>query len=417
MDIPLLLAEKIAASAGIGLLIGLEREWAHKEAGARSFAIVTLLGTLAWLIAPAVAYVEIGVVITIIVLVNSYTISKGQPLEITTSLALAITNVLGILVGMGAFFLAFTSAIVVAALLSWKTELVGFSSKLTESEIRGTLLLAFVSAVIYPLLPDAYIDPWRLVNPHSIWLTVVIVSGLSFLNYILLRQFGARGIRYSAILGGLINSAAMSALLGNELKNDPDTAPLAPSNFLLSDLAMIVRDSILVALFSLPINLAGSWDVLIVLGTMVLVAALVAVLSILRAEKKQQEAPQKPPLKSPLSLRSVLTFALLFLTLTVVSGAGQKFFGAIGFLAVVIIGALASAASSAVLVGGHIQQLGPGLAAVAMYCATLVGLTENIVIFYTVTRNQTISLRLALYTFPIVLAGALMLALVLLLGF
>jgi hypothetical protein len=42
MDLPFLLAVKVAASASIGILIGLERTWAHKEAGVRSFAIATL---------------------------------------------------------------------------------------------------------------------------------------------------------------------------------------------------------------------------------------------------------------------------------------------------------------------------------------------------------------------------------------
>lgn len=42
MEPHFLLAEKIAASAGIGLLIGLERGWAHKDVGVRSFAIAAL---------------------------------------------------------------------------------------------------------------------------------------------------------------------------------------------------------------------------------------------------------------------------------------------------------------------------------------------------------------------------------------
>jgi hypothetical protein len=57
MDVPLLLAEKVVVSAGIGLMIGLEREWAHKEAGTRSFSFAALLGTLAWLVAPALAFI------------------------------------------------------------------------------------------------------------------------------------------------------------------------------------------------------------------------------------------------------------------------------------------------------------------------------------------------------------------------
>ncbi len=416
MEVPLLLTEKIVASAGIGLLIGLEREWAHKEAGVRSFTIAALLGTLSWLVAPTIAAVEVGVVVIIIIFVNLFSLLKNHPLEITTSLALAAANVLGLLVGMGAFFLAFTCAIIVAALLSWKSELVAFTSKLTVSEIRGTLLLGFVTAVVYPLLPNGPVDPWQLVNPRSVWLTVIIVSGLSFINYVLLRQLGTRGMRYSALLGGLVNSAAMSALLGKELIQDPETATTVVSNFLLSDMAMIVRDGVLVVIFSWPLGLQISIVPVMVLFTMVLAAGATALLVILRSEKKPQQAPQKPPLHSPLSLSAVLTFGLLFLSLTVVSGVGQKFFGAAGFVAVVVVGALASTAASAVLVGGHLHLLGAGPAALTLFFATLLGLVENVVIFFVVTRDRTRSVRLALLSSPIVLVGALALMLALLLG-
>jgi uncharacterized membrane protein (DUF4010 family) len=418
MDPRFLLAEKVAASAGIGLLIGLEREWAHKDVGVRSFTIAALLGTLAWLVSPTFALVEVGVVGVIIVLVNVYSLWNKHPLEITTSLALAGTNVLGVLIGNGFFFLAFACAIVVAALLSWKTELVTFTSKLTVAEIRGTLLMAFISAIIYPLLPQGYIDPWRLVNPRSIWFTVIVVSALSFLNYVLLRQYGMKGMRYSAILGGLVNSAAVSILLGQQLKGNPEAAETVPSNFLLADLAMILRNGALVAIFSWAAGPEASIATLLVLGPMMLISALLALFSLLRAAKKNQQTSQPFPLRSPLDLRSVLRFGVLFFSLTVLSGVGELFFGAVGFLLVVVVGALASAASSAVLVGTHVSGhlIAPGTAVMALFFASVVGLVENVVIVYTVTRNRAIGVHLSLLTLPIILAGGLALALTLLFG-
>src|SRR5579884_1011613 len=258
MDISVLLALKVAASTGIGLLIGLEREWAHKEAGVRSFTIAALLGTLAWQVAPILAFVQLSVVLTIIILVNVDAVHKERDLEITTSLALAATNVLGIVVGAGSFFLAFTCAIVIAALLSWKTEFLSFTRSLTIAEIRGTLLLIFIAAVVYPLLPDYPIDPWHILTPRSVWLTVVLVSAVSFINYVLLRQFGERGKRYSALLGGLVNSAAMMILLGQEVREnqeeheDEEEEREVLVNSLLADTAMILRNWGLVALFALP---------------------------------------------------------------------------------------------------------------------------------------------------------------------
>ena len=434
MDALLLLAAKVAASACIGMLIGLERSWAHKEAGVRSFAIATLLGTLSWLVSPTLAYVQVGIVLVVLILVNVYAMRNEQPPEITTSLALAAANVLGIVIGMGNFFLAFTSALVVTALLAWKTELITFISKLTVAEIRSTILFGFITGVIYPLLPDRFIDPWQVLNPRSVWLTVVIVSGLSFVNYVLLRQFGTRGIRYSAILGGLVNSAATVALLGQEVRDDATAVAEAPTDVVLSDLAMILRNCALVVIFSFPQGIRASMSTVIVLVPMMLAAGIVALFDLLggrRSKQKpshhleqeapqqfEQEAPQKRRLESPLELRSVLGFSMLFLSLTVISGLANRLFGTIGFLVIVVVGAVASAASSSVLVG---QQLSRGHvagspAAIAMFLATLVGLLENVVIFWIVTRMPGPSLRLLLLTAPIVLAGILVVVLVTIFG-
>ena len=434
MDTLLLLAAKVAGSACIGMLIGLERTWAHKEAGVRSFAIATLLGTLSWLVTPTLAYVQVGIVLLVLILVNIYALWNERSVEITTSLALATANVLGIVIGMGNFFLAFASALMVTALLAWKTELVTFSSKLTVAEIRSTILFGFIAGVVYPLLPDRFIDPWNVLNPRSVWLTVVIVSGLSFVNYVLLRQFGTRGIRYSAILGGLVNSAATVALLGQEVRDDATAVAEAPTDVVLSDLAMILRNCALVVIFSFPQGIRASMSTVIVLVPMMLAAGIVALFDLLggrRSKQKpshhleqeapqqfEQEAPQKRRLESPLELRSVLGFSMLFLSLTVISGLANRLFGTIGFLVIVVVGAVASAASSSVLVG---QQLSRGYvagspAAIAMFLATLVGLLENVVIFWIVTRMPGPSLRLLLLTAPIVLAGILVVVLVTIFG-
>jgi len=71
-----------------------------------------------------------------------------------------------------------------------------------------------------------------------------------------------------------------------------------------------------------------------------------------------------------------------------------------------------------VLVG---QQLGRGQvagssAAIAMFLATLVGLLENIVIFWFVTRKPGPSLRLVLLTAPIVLVGVMAVVIVTIFG-
>jgi uncharacterized membrane protein (DUF4010 family) len=459
MDISVALALKIAASAGVGLLLGLEREWAHKEAGVRTFAIAALLGTLSWLLSPMLALVQFGMVVLVALLVNLYAFWKTEHLQITTSLALTATNILGMSIGAGNFFLSFAGAIAIAALLSWKTELITLSGKLTEREIRGALLLAFISFVVYPLLPDQPIDPWKIVNLRTVWLTVILVSALKFVNYVLLRVFGERGLRYSSLLGGLVNSAAMAFFLGEEERENKGTAAEAPENMLLAGAAMILRNWALVLLFSLPQGFQRSLPTVIVLVPMMLVAGTAAGLaiwrthSVARREEKrsrQQESPsseqrfaeqksqsqaeehaaggenssdkeieeqdgqkKRQALKSPLGLGSVLAFTLIFLVLTVLSGAGRVLFGAPGFLVVIVVGALASAASSAVLLGEELARsmVASGPAAIAMFLATVAGLLENVVIFWFVTRKPASGWRILLLTLPVIASGIVMVVL------
>lgn len=443
MDTSLQLVLKIAASVAIGLLIGLEREWAHKDAGVRTFALVALLGACAWIVAPMLAYVQFSIVVLVILLVNGYAWLKRRGLQITTSVALAATNVLGIALGGGNFFFAFAGAVAIAALLSWKTELITLSSKLTEGEIRGALLLLFLSIIVYPLLPSQPVDPWKILDLRSVWLTVVLVSWLKFVNYILLRQFGERGIRYSALLGGLVNSAAMALFLGQEVRAGAEDEQEAPGNVLLAGTAMILRNWLLVALFSLPQGFQRSLPTVMVLFPMTLVGGGMAGLEILLvyrrarsrsaeqspaqgastpqpdqveagndsdARQDEQQKKKRQIMQSPLALRSVLGFALLFLSLTVASGAAKIIFGTLGFLSVVVVGALASAASSAILAG---QELARGVAgsmpvAIAMFLATVLGLLENVVIFWLTTRKTALGLRIVLWTLPIIAVGALL---------
>lgn len=463
-------ALKIAASAGIGLLIGLEREWAHKDAGVRTFALVALLGTCAWLVAPGLAFVQFSLVFLVIVLVNGYSAWKQHSLQITTSVALAVTNVLGIALGGGNFFFAFAGAVAVTALLSWKTELITLSGKLTEVEIRGALLLVFISVVVYPLLPSQPIDPWHILNLRTVWLTVILVSCLKFLNYILLRLFGESGMRYSALLGGLVNSAAIALFLGQESRSTARVEVDAPGDILLAGASMILRNWLLVLLFSLPLGFQRSLPTVIILVPMMLLAAASSGLAIWltarthpaqpgsqaastssnaepasgqpaeededQQEPARLEAPAslfeedtlaahagtrpggrsaqrkqgKQVLKSPLALRAVCGFGLLFLTLTLVSGAAKLLFGSLGFLVVIVVGALASAASSAVLVGQELARnmVGCMPAAIAMFLATVVGLLENIVIFWLVARKPAVSLRCFLLTLPVIAVGGVM---------
>jgi uncharacterized membrane protein (DUF4010 family) len=115
--------------------------------------------------------------------------------------------VLGGLAGQGHLFTPVAAAILMTFLLAWKGELRRFAGGLTPEEIRSAALLGLIGLVVYPVLPDRFIDRWELINPRQAWISVIIIAGIGFANYVLLKMYGARGVYVSGFLGGFVNSS------------------------------------------------------------------------------------------------------------------------------------------------------------------------------------------------------------------
>jgi uncharacterized membrane protein (DUF4010 family) len=254
--------EPIGISLGIGLLIGLEREWAHKDVGLRTFALAALAGCLAWLIHPVAAFLVLAAAIALVSILNIRSMLVDRSLEMTTSVALLVTLLLGIVVAQGYFLVAAATAVLVTMLLAWKAELVRFTVGLSLEELRSIVLFGVLTLVIYPLLPEGLpptVDPMGLVNLRAAWLVVVILSAIGLVNYALLRLYGARGIHFTGILGGLVNSTATVSELARRCRGQEEKAmDLALEGMLLANIAMMARNGLILGIFA-PAALLHGW--------------------------------------------------------------------------------------------------------------------------------------------------------------
>jgi uncharacterized membrane protein (DUF4010 family) len=324
-------AIKMAVAIGIGMLVGMERKWSNKEAGIRTFAIVALLGMLSAMIGQDFIIVSMIGVFLLIVLMNGRSIWVEKSLEITTSAALIVNYILGVMVGLGHIFTPVAGAIVMTMLLAWKTELNRFAGGLQPAEIRSAILLGLIGFVIYPILPDRYIDPWDLFNPSDAWLSVIAISGIGFVNYVLLRMFSTRGFYLSAIFGGLVNSTATAAEIAGRVQA-AGLASRITTLVLLTNIAMFARNLLLVVMFS-PDSLAST--ILPLLGM-----SLVSALWIWRDNSRELGESNKTitlELDSPISIKKVLWFGLLFLLIAIGGTLLTKVFGSYGMLAPVFL--------------------------------------------------------------------------------
>jgi uncharacterized membrane protein (DUF4010 family) len=291
-------------------------------------------------------------------------------------------------------------------LLSWKLELERFAGALRPEEIRSAVLLGLLSVVIYPLLPDHFIDKWQLLNPRQYWITVVVIAGIGFLNYSLLRIYGAKGMYYAALLGGLVNSTAAAAELAALFHTQPQMRPRALPLLLLTNISMFVRNLVILIIFA-P---AAFVSAVIPMTVMVIVDALFVWL----AGNTDAESATPLNLSSPVSLKRVLKFGLIFLILTCAGTLAQRYFGNFGFLAVAVLGGLASSASTtasaATLVVAH--KITPELGGIATVLTSVASASVNLPLVFQQTKDWKLTRQLTSRTALVAGCGLILLFIV-----
>ncbi|MGB8682025.1 MAG: MgtC/SapB family protein [Candidatus Binatus sp.] len=416
-------ASKIALAVAVGLLVGLEREWAQKAVGVRTFAIIALLGTLTYLVAPQLEIAALCGTFLLVILLNvhhllkswqfptadtsapakvaresAYAIDRDAPLEITTSAALLVTLMLGALIGQGHYFTAITSAIVMTMLLAWKEGLSRFAGGLQPEEIRSAVLLGLLTFVIYPLLPDRFIDPMDLLNPRQSWLIVVVIAGLGFANYVMLRFYGTRGTYYAAFLGGLVNSTAAATELSG-LFRGVNNSSLAVAVVMVTSVAMFLRNLVILAIFAPA-----------AVGTALfpLLAMTIAALCAVWVHRDRDGASVSPlSLSSPVSMPHVLKFAALFVTIAAAGTLAERYFGTLGFLALSVLGGLVSSASTTATAATLVAagRITPDSAGIAVVLTSMASAVVDMPIVYRQIRDNAVFYRLAGVSVLVLIVG------------
>jgi uncharacterized membrane protein (DUF4010 family) len=392
------IALKMGVAIGIGMLVGMEREWSNKDVGVRTFALVALFGMLASLIGQSLVITGLIGVFLLVAAMNTRSILHDRSLEITTSAALMVNFLLGDLVGLGHIFTPVAAAIVMTMLLAWKTELSRFAGGLQPAEIRSAVLLGLIGFVIYPVLPNRYVDPWQLFNPSDAWISVIAIAGIGFVNYVLLRIYSTRGLYLGAVFGGLVNSSATVAELGTRLQKSGMVARTT-TLCLLTTIAMFARNLILATIFS-PRSLSAT---LVPLLAMTLVAGF----WVWRDRRIEEGVPGTLKLTSPISLTKVLWFGIVFISIQVGGTLLTRYFGSGGMLATSVFGGLVSSASTtaaAATMAMH-GKITPALAGSATVLTSLASAAVNLPIVWRTTKDKAVVKALTLKMATVIATG------------
>jgi uncharacterized membrane protein (DUF4010 family) len=212
------LLQSLGTAIGLGLLVGLQREWVQNRiAGIRTFALLTLFGALTGLLGNAYdSWVIAAGFITfagIVVLGSWLRLAKRPPVTgLATEMAMLVMFTVGIITMLGERLLAVMIAGGVMALLQSKKGLHAMVRHFGEEELRAIVRLVLLGLVILPALPNREMGYLGVLNPFSIWLIVVLIVGISLAAYMAEKFLGgSKGAALAGILGGLVSSTATTA--------------------------------------------------------------------------------------------------------------------------------------------------------------------------------------------------------------
>ena len=339
----LTLFSRFGLALAIGLLVGLEREYSQGEgnlfAGARTFALIALLGAGAallshWFSSPwplVAAFLLVGGLVTAGYLMGA----RAGRVGLTTEMATLLTFAAGALSLLGYLTLAAALGVACAVLLSLKLEVRRLVSHISREDVYATLKFAVITAIVLPLLPARGYGPSPLdvLSPRDVWLMVVFISGIGFVGYVLMKLVGPRrGIGLTGLLGGLVSSTAVTLGFSARARRAPDLARNFALAIALSWTVMFMRVLIEAAVVGGRL-VTALWPPILASGAVGLLYCLYLLLSQGTTGEGEVE------LSTPFELGPAVKFGLLYALILVGSKAARMYLGDAGvYLASVVSG-------------------------------------------------------------------------------
>ena len=337
MDIHISIIWNLLSALGIGLLIGIERGWSgrledegDRIAGIRTFSLVGLFGGVwtevsqfinEWIL--AVAFLALAALVITSYIVEAK-VEEEKDLGITTEVALLLTFVLSSWAAFGYHIHALGTTVVVISLLSLKPTLHKWLNKIEVKEIYAGIKLLIITVILLPLLPNKGYGPWEAINPHWIWWMVVLISGLSFIGYILIKYLGQdKGTMLTAITGGVASSTAVTLSLAQFARQQKKiVSGIFIGGVLVASSIMFLRVGIEVVI----VNSSLLHPLWIPLATMLI---LTLGSGYWLWQQHLQLENDRPPveLKNPLQLFTALQFGLLLGVIFLLATAMEKWYG------------------------------------------------------------------------------------------
>ncbi|MCD8572428.1 MAG: DUF4010 domain-containing protein [Bacteroides graminisolvens] len=313
------------------LLIGLnQRKISLKREGEttlfgtdRTFTFIGILGYLLYILDPSEMrlFMGGGLILGLLLGINYY-VKQAQfhVFGVTTIIIALITYCLAPIVSTQPSWFYVMVVVTVLLFTEMKRTFTEIAQQMENDEIATLAKFLAISGIILPMLPNENIIPEVNLTPYSIWLATVVVSGISYLSYLLRRYvFRESGVLVSGVIGGLYSSTATISVLARKSR----TAQLNEISeyvaaMLLAVSMMFLRFLILILIFSKDV-FSIVYPYLLIMAVAAAASAWLTYARDKHRQKAGQPTSEEESSSNPLEFKVALIFAILFVVFTLLT--------------------------------------------------------------------------------------------------
>ena len=339
--IPPLLVQFIMTVA-FSFVVGLEFRSYHQAndyklhfGSTRTFVLIGILGFILHTIDTSQLLFAAGLLLLGgLLLVFYWRLSAIKQFSLFSTIFLLLIYLIGPIANQFPSWFLVLYVVVLILSLSEKKLIHHFSDQLANEEIATLAKFFIISGVILPLLPDQPIAPMLPVSYYRVWLAVIIVSGFSYLSYLINSYFfKSRSLLITGLLGGLYSSTAATVVIGRRARGlDSASGRNVSSALIMATTMMYIRLLAIIFMFDRGVALQ-----LLAPFSSIIAMSLLAVIGLLKVRNHAPELHDVTDIKHPLELSTAILFALLFMLFAFLTQYVTSTFGSHGLKSLAII--------------------------------------------------------------------------------
>jgi len=299
----------------------------------RTFTLIGILSYILYIINPEtkVFWGCGGLALALIMAFNYYfKVYHLRRYGITTIIIAFITYCIPALIMTQPIEFSLLVLVIVLLLTEMKETFISFASRMNNDEFLTLGKFIVIAGIILPILSNERIIENINLTPRMIWLATVIISGMSYISYLLQKfVFRNSGLIVAGILGGLYSSTATTIVLSRKSKKAPECFRYRYSGAIIMATGMMfIRFLVLLLIFNMELFLQA-WYYFILLAPIAICTGL-AVYHYKSPTAEQLQEFNNDDDNNPLEFKVALFFAILFILFTLLTHYIVQEFGAQG---------------------------------------------------------------------------------------